>query len=133
MPQSLSQNYVHLIFSTKERQPRITAPVQERLYPYLAKALEGQDCPALKIGGVADHIHVLFRLSKNVALSKVIGSIKGESSKWLKEVFPELQSFAWQGGYGAFSVSASHLDRVTNTLMDRPKTFKEEFRAFLIK
>ena len=90
MPQSLAQNFVHLIFSTKNREPFITPDVQDWLYPYLAKAFEGHQSHVIKIGGVADHIHVLFRLSKNHALSTVIGSVKGESSKWLKTVFPEM-------------------------------------------
>ena len=138
MSQSLAQNFIHLIFSTKNRQPLITEAVQGRLYPYLAKAFAGQESPAVKIGGVADHVHVLFRLSKNRALSAVIGSIKGESSKWLKEAFPELRLFAWQGGYGAFSVSASKVESVAEYIANqaehhRTVGFKEEFRNFLVK
>ncbi len=138
MPQSLAQNYVHLIFSTKDRYPFLSAAVCERLYPYIAKACQGENSPAIKVGGVADHLHLLFRVSKNHALATVIGSIKGESSKWLKGTFPEMSRFAWQGGYGAFSVSASQIDDVTAYIANqeehhRTKTFKEEFRAFLTK
>ncbi len=138
MPQSLSQNYLHVIFSTKGRYPWLTAPVQERLYPYLAKACEGQESRAVEVGGVADHVHLLVKLSKNLALATFLGTIKGESSKWLKSVFPELHAFAWQGGYGAFSVSASHVEDVQRYIRNqaehhRKKSFQEEFRAFLTK
>ena len=87
---------------------------------------------------MSDHVHVLFQLSKNHALSKVIGGVKGESSKWLKDTFPKLCDFSWQGGYGAFSVSASHLDSVCDYIARQPehhlkRTFQDEFRAFLAK
>lgn len=136
MPQSLAQNYIHLNFSTNDQYPFLATDVRDHLNPYLAKAFDGQNSPAVKIGGVADHVHVLFRLSKNHALAAVVGSIKGESSKWVKETFPDLLKFAWQGGYGAFSVSASQVDNVTAYIADqeehhRTKTFEEEFRAFL--
>jgi putative transposase len=72
MPQSLSQLYVHLIFSTKHREPMLLSPVRESLHAYLAAVLNNQDCPALKIGGMSDHVHALFRLSKNLALSKIV-------------------------------------------------------------
>jgi putative transposase len=81
-------------------------------------------------------VHPLFRLSKNHALSKVIGQIKGESSKWLKETFPDLSKFSWQSGYAAFSVSESKVEDVTTYISNqrehhRTQTFKEEFRLFL--
>ena len=119
----------------KESEPLITLDVQDRLYPYLANAFGGQGSYAIKVGGVADHVHVLFHLSKNHALSSVIGSIKGESSKWLKTAYPTLQSFAWQGGYGAFSVSASNVESVVAYIgaqveHHRRRDFKDEFRAF---
>ena len=92
----------------------------------------------MKIGGVEDHVHILFRLSKTESLSKVIGSIKGESSKWIKGAFPDLRMFAWQAGYGAFSVSASKVDVVSAYILNqaehhREVDFKDEFREFLIR
>ena len=138
MPQSLAQNYIHLIFSTKGRTEWINHHVQERLYPYLSKAFAGQESPAIQTGGVSDHVHILFRLSKNKPLANVIGSIKGESSIWLSETFPEIVEFSWQAGYGAFSVSASHIDSVVDYINrqaehHRKRTFKDEFREFLEK
>src|SRR5208337_4189367 len=72
MPQSLSQLYVHLIFSTKHREPMLLSPVREDLHAYLAAILNNQDSPALKVGGMSDHVHALFRLSKNIALAKIV-------------------------------------------------------------
>ena len=76
MPQSLSQLYVHLIFSTKHREPMLLSPVREDLHAYLAAVLNNQDSPALKVGGTSDHVHALFRLSKNLALAKVVEEAK---------------------------------------------------------
>ncbi|NNC88375.1 MAG: IS200/IS605 family transposase [Akkermansiaceae bacterium] len=136
MPQSLTQFYVHLIFSTKNREPWLSAEVQDKLFPYLAGALNAQDSPAIKVGGHFDHVHLLYRASKNKVPSKVVGEIKGQSSKWVKEQFPMLAGFGWQGGYGAFSVDASNVETVTQYVAKQAEhhkvvTFKEEFRRFL--
>jgi REP element-mobilizing transposase RayT len=80
MPQSLSQLYVHLIFSTKHREPTLLSPVREALHAYLAAVLHNQDSPALKVGGMSDHVHALFRLSKNLALAKIVEEVKTSSS-----------------------------------------------------
>ncbi len=138
MSQSLSQIYVHLIFSTKGHHPWLTPVIQDRLFPYLASALNANDCPAIKVGGHIDHVHLLFRLSKNNAPSKVIGDIKSQSTKWLKAEFPELQVFSWQAGYGQFSVSPPGIDGVSRYIAGqaehhRTVSFKEEFRKFLDK
>jgi REP element-mobilizing transposase RayT len=136
MPQSLSQVYVHLVFSTKDRDPCLTLDIQQRLFPYLAGALNKQECPAVKIGGHCDHVHLLYRLSKNKIPCKVIGEVKSRSSKWLKESHPALSHFAWQNGYGLFSIGASQVDEVTRYIANqaehhRRTTFQEEFRRFL--
>ncbi len=136
MPQSLAKIYVHLIFSTKNREPLVSVDLQERLYPYLSRALKNQNSPALKIGGVADHVHILFRLSRTDALAAVIGQIKSESTLWVRRTFAHLKGFSWQGGYGAFSVSPPHLESVTQYIVNqaehhRTRSFEEEFRAFL--
>ena len=84
MPQSLSQLYVHLIFSTKHREPMLLSPVREDLHAYLAAVLNNQDSPALKVGGMSDHVHALLRLSKNLALAKIVEEVKTSSSKCVK-------------------------------------------------
>ena len=136
MSQSLSQVYVHLIFSTKDREPWLSAGVQERLFPYLAGALNQQDCPALKVGGHVDHVHLLYRQSRNKVPSRVVGEVKARSSKWVKDEFEGMGGFAWQAGYGMFSVGASQVGEVENYIArqeehHRKVTFKEEFRRFL--
>jgi REP element-mobilizing transposase RayT len=136
MPQSLARIAVHLVFSTKDRMPLIAPEVHPDLWNYLAGALNAIDCPALEVGGVADHVHLLFLLSKNWALAKVIEEVKKESSKWAKEKVHS--KFYWQAGYGAFSVSASKEQQVTDYIRDqeehhRKRTFQDEVRVLMEK
>jgi REP element-mobilizing transposase RayT len=84
MPQSLSQLYVHLVFSTKHREPLLLPPARERMHAYLATVLKNHDSPALKVSGTSDHVHALFRLSKNLSLAAIVEEIKTSSSKWVK-------------------------------------------------
>ncbi|HEV3384434.1 MAG TPA: IS200/IS605 family transposase [Gemmata sp.] len=136
MPQSLARNVVHLVYSTKNREPFIVASLRDRLFAYLAGTLNELGCPAISVGGVADHVHLLFVLSKTVALSKAVEEVKKSSSKWMKENGEP--RFYWQNGYGAFSVSASNEEKVTAYIANqevhhRTKSFQDEFREFLKK
>jgi len=137
MPQSLSQIWLHIIFSTKNRQPLLPDKmVRERLYAYLAGICKQMSSPALIIGGTADHVHLLCNLSKNVAPKDLIQNIKQDSSKWVKGQWPELSHFFWQLGYGAFSVSPLQVDSVRNYIANqeahhRKAGFQDEFRSFL--
>jgi putative transposase len=136
MPQSLAKNMIHLIYSTKNRTSCLSPEIRADLHGYKAGILKEWESPALLIGGVADHVHVLFCLSKNHALAKVIEEVKKGSSKWLKTQGPEFRAFHWQAGYGAFSVSQSHVDQVTRYIErqeehHRTRSFQDEFRAFL--
>jgi len=138
MPQSLANIYIHLIFSTKDRVPMICDSVRPQLHAYIATTLSNLKCPAVLINSVEDHIHLLFRLSKTLPLSKVVEDVKKSSSHWLKTQDPTLKKFAWQRGYGAFSVSESIAPEVAHYIKQqkehhRTKTFQEEFRAFLTK
>src|SRR5437762_66661 len=111
MPQSLVQIYVHHVFSTKNRAPFLRdVPFRERVHAYLAGICKNRDSPALNIGGVEDHVHILCRLSKTLDVSTLIRELKRDSSKWIKEENSRLAEFHWQNGYGAFSVSPSHAD-----------------------
>lgn len=115
--------------------PVISEEVKPWLHAYIAGALNAISNSALKVGGVEDHVHILFRLSKNSALTDVVKAAKVESSKWMKKE-GGVREFAWQGGYGAFSVSASHLEDVTEYVAKqeerhRRRTFQEEFRILL--
>jgi len=136
MPQSLCQLYVHLVFSTKRREPMLLSPVRERLHAYLAAVLKNQDCPALKVGGTNDHVHALFRLSKNLSLAKIVEEVKTSSSKWVKTQGHALANFYWQSGYGGFSVSAADVEEVVEYIAQqeshhRAVSFQDEFRKLL--
>ncbi len=138
MPQSLSRILVHIIFSTKNRKPLLQGQIIPELYSYLAGVLQECESPALKIGGIADHVHILCSLSKNYALAKVVEEIKKSSSKWLKTKGDAFQSFYWQNGYGGFSVSQSDTDVVIRYIEKQEEhhhkmTFQEEYRKFLEK
>lgn len=136
MPQSLAQVYIHLIFSTKGREPLLPASVRGQMHAYLAAVLNNHDCPAIRVGGTSDHIHALFRLSKNRALAGVVEEIKTSSSRWIKTQARGLGGFHWQNGYGGFSVSASELEKVVEYI-DRQEAhhqtvnFQDEYRRFL--
>lgn len=119
MGQSLSQLYVHLTYGTKNRYPFIEEKYSERLHAYMAGILKKYESPAIIINSVSDHIHILFRLSKNYALAKIVEEIKKNSSKWVKEENKKYQKFAWQSGYGAFSVSNSVLENTKNYILNQ--------------
>ncbi|WP_308990118.1 IS200/IS605 family transposase [Roseibacillus persicicus] len=114
MPQSLANLYVHLIFSTKDRRPILSEKVRPDLHAYLATVLANLDSPAIIINSVEDHVHLLFKMSRTVTLAKVVEEVKKSSSKWLKTQSPEFEQFAWQAGYGGFSVSESNAGQVAN-------------------
>ena len=136
MPQSLAQILVHLIFSTKNREPLLSAEIRSELHPYMATIMKGMNSSAILINSVEDHAHLLFHLSKNHALCDVIESAKKDSSKWIKTKGKTYRNFHWQSGYGAFSVSQSNVPQVVKYIAEqkehhRRRTFQEEFRAFL--
>ena len=138
MSQSLVKNYVHLVFSTKYRQPLITATVEDELYAYLGGTCKSLECHPIKVGGYRDHVHILCMLSKKIALMKLLEEVKSHSSKWIKTKEKGLENFYWQNGYGAFSVNPAEIDVVIKYIANqkehhRKKTFQDEYRAFLKK
>jgi putative transposase len=139
MPQSLAQIYVHLVFSTKNRAPFLKEKAfRERLHAYLKGICFNQDCPALQVGGTEDHVHILCRLSKNLAIKDLVRELKRDSSSWVKEEQRGLADFHWQNGYGAFSVSPSHVEALKQYIQTqeehhRQETFQDEFRRLLKK
>jgi putative transposase len=138
MPQSLVQIYVHIVFSTKDRVPFLLEPeFRERVHAYLKGVCENQGCPSLRIGGVEDHVHILCRLSKTLDVATLIRELKRDSSKWIKED-PVCRDFYWQNGYGAFSISPSHVGPVTAYIENqvehhRCETYQDEFRRLCRK
>ncbi|MEO6904176.1 MAG: IS200/IS605 family transposase [Bacteroidia bacterium] len=138
MGQSLVQNSIHLVFSTKHRQTLIHPPIEEELHAYLGGICNKLECPVIKVGGYTDHIHILFRLSQKIALMKLVEEVKAHSSKWIKTREEAYQNFYWQNGYGAFSVNPSQVDTVTAYIANQhehhsKKSFQEEYRLFLKK
>ena len=136
MPQSLAKILVHIIFSTKGRTPVIAPGVRPELDAYIVGILRQLECPSILVNSVADHVHILCRLSRTLALAKAIEQVKKGSSKWIKTKAAALRNFHWQNGYGAFSVSQSSVDEVRRYIANQEEhhrrvTFEEEFRAFL--
>jgi putative transposase len=138
MPQSLSSILVHLIFSTKHREPLLTPEIEPGLHGYMAGILKNLHSPALTIGGMSDHVHVLFSLSRTRAVSELVEELKKDSSKWMKDQGARFSGFCWQAGYGAFSIGQSSVEE-TRRYIDNQKehhnvrTFQDEYRLFLAK
>ncbi|MEA5140621.1 IS200/IS605 family transposase [Arcicella rigui] len=138
MGQSLVKNYIHIVFSTKYRQPLIHPPYENELHHYLGGICKKLDCQPIIVGGYTDHIHILCMLSKKIALMKLVEELKSHASKWMKTKDESLKNFYWQNGYGAFSVNPSQIDVVVQYIKNqhehhRKKTFQDEYRAFLKK
>ena len=137
MAQSLARLWTHLIFSTKDRFPFLRDNVLRReMHAYLAEMLRNYDCETLIVGGVEDHAHSLFALSRSHAIASVVKEVKRTSSGWIKETSGKMSKFHWQGGYAAFSVSQSNLPAVIRYIENQEDhhkrvTFQDEYRAFL--
>ena len=138
MSQSLARNYVHIVFSTKYRQPLIHPPIEEELHRYLGGICNNLEYHPIQVGGFTDHIHILCTLSKKLALVKLVEEVKSHSSRWMKSKGEALKSFYWQDGYGAFSVNPTQVDIVKAYIENqhahhKQKSFQDEYRIFLKK
>jgi len=136
MSQSLVKNLIHLVYSTKHREPWVPKENQEELYAYQAGIFKHWASPAILIGGVQDHVHVLFSQSKKHALIKIVEEVKKGSSKWMKTGGSRNKDFYWQNGYAAFSVSESNVLDVRKYIENqeehhREMTFQDELRLLL--
>ena len=136
MPQSLHRSYGHLVFSTKNRSDLITGDLEPRLFAYLGGIVRHLNGVLLEINGMPDHIHLLVRESKSVADQDFMAQLKGDSSKWLNATFSDRPKFAWQAGYGWFSVGPADVDLAADYIRKqkehhRVTTFQEEYRKFL--
>ncbi|HEX2473505.1 MAG TPA: IS200/IS605 family transposase [Lacipirellulaceae bacterium] len=126
----------HCVFTTKERRDTITEDLQERVWPYMGGIARENNMRALAIGGVEDHVHLLLSIPSTLSVAKALQLIKGGSSTWVHETFPEYHRLEWQEGYGAFSIGVSQVDDTRQYIANqrehhRTKTFQEEFLAFL--
>jgi REP element-mobilizing transposase RayT len=111
MPQSLSKVIIHVIFSTKDREPWLDHNVRPRMHAYMATICRDLSAEALLVGGAADHVHIVTTLPRTLSQADMIETVKKTSSKWIKTLGQDYRGFAWQRGYGAFSVSVSLLER----------------------
>lgn len=138
MSHTYSSNRVHVIFSTKGRQKCLAADLQPKLWAYMAGVAHNHGFEAVKIGGAADHVHALLLVPAAMPLSKAVQTVKGCSSKWLNDTGAAGETFSWQEGYGAFSVSASQTDGVVEYIQNQAthhakRNYEEEFLEFLKK
>jgi len=128
--------YYHLVTSTKYRKPWITKDIEDRVWSYLGGVARENGMTAIQIGGTEDHVHILLGVPPTMAPSKAVQLLKGPTSKWIHETFPGASGFAWQDGYGAFSVSRSNVPDIIEYVRHqrehhRRRTFQEEYLALL--
>ncbi len=138
MPQSFTKLYAHLIFSTRNRKTILDEEIQPRVHAYLATVVRSLDSPYVVVGGVADHVHILFDIGKSHSPVEFVERLKRESSKFVKTLGEKYRGFYWQRGYGMFSVSPTHLANAEQYVRNqqehhRKKTYQEEFREFLTR
>lgn len=136
MAGSFAALYYHIVFSTKDRVLLLTPDIAPRVYEYISGVIRSQGGIPIIVNGVEDQVHVLAALNKNVAVIASIGDFKRNTTKWIHDTFPDLRHFAWQSGYGAFTVSVTGLDRVRNYISNQKEhhskvTFQDELIEFL--
>ena len=137
MPQSLAKILVHTVFSTKDRRPFLCdKPLREELHRYLGGILANHDCQPIIIGGVEDHVHILSTLSRTCQAAEMVKEVKRGSTLWLKATHPDLHDFAWQNGYGMFSIGFSQVETVRAYIAGQEEhhrkiSFQDEMRKLL--
>lgn len=138
MASTLTNLLYHLVFSTKNRYPMIHEPLMSECHAYLGGIAKHEGCIPLAIGGMPDHIHIVLKCKPTLALSDLVRTVKGSSSKWINEHFDVGGRFSWQEGYGAFTVSESQLPATVHYVKTqehhhRQQSFQDEFRKLLEK
>jgi len=138
MFQSLAQIYLHISFSTKYREPFIDVEIENKLYSYLGGTCKALDCAPIKVGGHLDHVHILCKFSRKIAVMDLLEEVKKSSSKWIKTKGDKYEHFYWQGGYSAFSVNPSEVEYVIKYIENQKehhakKSFQDECRYFFKK
>jgi REP element-mobilizing transposase RayT len=136
MPHSYSNLLTHIVYSTKNRKPFIDAALEARLFPYFGGIVRQLGGKLYLVNGVEDHVHLLAELPPTIAVAEAIGKIKGSSTYWIHQSFPERPDFAWQRGYAAFSVSKSKIAAVARYIggqkeHHREQSFQDEFLELL--
>ncbi len=138
MSQSLSNVLLHIVFTTKNRHPWIDVEIEQELWPYIATICHELNCSAHKVGGVEDHVHIACSLSRTETIAKLLSTIKANSSKWIKGKGAQYEKFAWQNGYGEFSIGQSQLEPLRAYIGNQrdhhhQESFRDEFRKLLAK
>jgi len=136
MTHSLTSSLFHVVFSTKERKNLIDPQMRPRLWSYLKGIAETNGFDAAAVGGTDNHIHVLLKLPATINLAKAVQLLKGGSSKWIHDTFPDRQAFAWQKGYGAFSIGVSGIAQTVAYIENqaahhRNRSFEDEYLEFV--
>ncbi|MHB8973880.1 MAG: IS200/IS605 family transposase [Pirellulaceae bacterium] len=138
MANTFTSLHYHIAFSTKRRERWLTPDIEDRIWEYLGGIAKQNGMQPHRVGGIEDHVHLVVALPPTLSVSKGVQLLKGGASKWIHETFPKMSGFAWQDGYGAFSVSKSILPEViqyvaTQREHHRHRTFQEEFLSLLTK
>ncbi len=138
MPSAWTQNYYHIVFSTKSRVPFIVPELESRLHPFMGGIVRDLRCTLLAVNGMPDHVHLLVNYRANLSHSDLLQQVKGRSSKWINETFSHLGHFGWQEGYGGFTVSKSAVETVAEYIANQKEhhkklDFKAEFLELLRK
>lgn len=136
MSHTYSRLHIHVVFSTKNRFPFISAELGSRLFPYIGGIIRELGGKPIHVNGIADHIHILVDVPPKIAIADLLRIVKANSSRWVHEQFPSHSKFAWQTGYGAFSVSHRDLETVRKYVANQAEhhhraSFQEEFLKFL--
>jgi REP element-mobilizing transposase RayT len=136
MPQSLSNVLLHIVFSTKNRAKLILPEFENELHAYLSDICRANKSNVYKVGGTENHVHIACSLPRTITISSLLEEIKSSSSKWMKSKSPNCSSFAWQSGYGAFSLGQSQLPTLIQYVENQhahhgKKSFEDELLGFL--
>lgn len=138
MPQSLAKVYVQAVFSTKGREPLMLESWRDEFFAVISGAVDHTGCHSLLVGGVADHVHLLFQLSRTVTIADAVGRIKSATSAWVNKTRPSPTPFHWQAGYGVFSVGQAQVEDLKAYIRGQPEhhltvSFQDELRAWLAR
>jgi REP element-mobilizing transposase RayT len=136
MAHTYTSLFYHIVFSTKYRVRYIRPEIEQQVWEYMGGVMRQHKLTALQIGGIDDHIHALIMALPTLAPSQIVQYLKGGSSKWIHETFPDLHAFAWQEGYGAFTVSKSGLEAVVRYIQNQrthhqKQSYQAEYLEFL--
>ncbi|MBL0922596.1 MAG: IS200/IS605 family transposase, partial [Phycisphaerales bacterium] len=136
MAHTHTRRLVHVVFSTKGREPTLTPPMLDRLFPHIVGVVQQKGGEVIRAGGVADHVHLHIAMPATRSVSELVRDMKSNSSRWIREIFPEGAPFAWQSGYGAFLLSDASVESVARYIANqaqhhRAVSFQEEYLDFL--